>query len=183
MEFSHIPVLFNETIDSLNIKPDGLYVDCTAGGGGHSRAIAEKLTTGRLISIDRDPDAIKVLNERLGIYPQVTVVHNTFNNIKEILNGERADGIIADLGVSSFQLDEAGRGFSFHKDAPLDMRMSKQGTSARDLVNTLSVGELTRILRDYGEEKYANRIANNIVAAREKKEIGTTFELIDIIKS
>lgn len=183
MEFSHIPVLFNETIDSLNIKPDGLYVDCTAGGGGHSRAIAEKLTTGRLISIDRDPDAIKVLNERLGIYPQVTVVHNTFNNIKEILNGERADGIIADLGVSSFQLDEAERGFSFHKDAPLDMRMSKQGTSARDLVNTLSVGELTRILRDYGEEKYANRIANNIVAAREKKEIETTFELIDIIKS
>lgn len=183
MEFSHIPVLFNETIDSLNIKPDGLYIDCTAGGGGHSRAIAEKLTTGRLISIDRDPDAIKVLNERLGVYPQVTVVHNTFNNIKEILNGERADGIIADLGVSSFQLDEAERGFSFHKDAPLDMRMSKQGTSAKDLVNTLSVGELTRILRDYGEEKYANRIANNIVAAREKKEIETTFELIDIIKS
>ncbi len=183
MEFSHIPVLFNETIDSLSIKPDGLYVDCTAGGGGHSRAIAEKLTTGRLISIDRDPDAIKVLNERLGNYPQVTVVHNTFNNIKEVLGGEKADGIIADLGVSSFQLDEAERGFSFHKDAVLDMRMSKEGTSAKDLVNTLSVGELTRILRDYGEEKYANRIANNIVSAREKKEIETTFELIDIIKS
>ncbi len=183
MEFSHIPVLFNETIDSLSIKPDGLYVDCTAGGGGHSRAIAEKLTTGRLISIDRDPDAIKVLNERLGNYPQVTVVHNTFNNIKEVLGGEKADGIIADLGVSSFQLDEAERGFSFHKDAVLDMRMSKEGTSAKDLVNTLSVGELTRILRDYGEEKYAKRIANNIVSAREKKEIETTFELIDIIKS
>ncbi len=183
MEFSHIPVLFNETIDSLSVKPDGLYVDCTAGGGGHSRAIAEKLTTGRLISIDRDPDAIKVLNERLGSYPQVTVVHNTFNNIKEVLGGEKADGIIADLGVSSFQLDEAERGFSFHKDAVLDMRMSKEGTSAKDLVNTLSVGELTRILRDYGEEKYANRIANNIVSAREKKEIETTFELIDIIKS
>lgn len=183
MEFSHIPVLFNETIDSLSIKPDGLYVDCTAGGGGHSKAIAEKLTTGRLISIDRDPDAIKVLNERLGSYPQVTVVHNTFNNIKEVLGGEKADGIIADLGVSSFQLDEAQRGFSFHKDAVLDMRMSKEGTSAKDLVNTLSVGELTRILRDYGEEKYANRIANNIVSAREKKEIETTFELIDIIKS
>lgn len=183
MEFSHIPVLFNETIDSLSVKPDGLYVDCTAGGGGHSRAIAEKLTTGRLISIDRDPDAIKVLNERLGNYPQVTVVHNTFNNIKDVLGGEKADGIIADLGVSSFQLDEAQRGFSFHKDAVLDMRMSKEGTSAKDLVNTLSVGELTRILRDYGEEKYANRIANNIVSAREKKEIETTFELIDIIKS
>lgn len=183
MEFSHIPVLFNETIDSLSVKPDGLYVDCTAGGGGHSRAIAEKLTTGRLISIDRDPDAIKILNERLGNYPQVTVVHNTFNNIKDVLGGEKADGIIADLGVSSFQLDEAQRGFSFHKDAVLDMRMSKEGTSAKDLVNTLSVGELTRILRDYGEEKYANRIANNIVSAREKKEIETTFELIDIIKS
>lgn len=183
MEFSHIPVLFNETIDSLSVKPDGLYVDCTAGGGGHSRAIAEKLTTGRLISIDRDPDAVKVLNERLGRYPQVTVVLNTFNNIKEILDGEKADGIIADLGVSSFQLDEAKRGFSFHKDAVLDMRMSKEGTSAKDLVNTLSVGELTRILRDYGEEKYANRIANNIASAREKKEIETTFELIDIIKS
>ena len=183
MEFSHIPVLFNETIDSLSIKPDGLYVDCTAGGGGHSKAIAEKLTTGRLISIDRDPDAIKVLNERLGSYPQVTVVHNTFNNIKEVLGGEKADGIIADLGVSSFQLDEAQRGFSFHKDAVLDMRMSKEGTSAKDLVNTLSVGELTRILRDYGEEKYANRIANNIVSSREKKEIETTFELIDIIKN
>lgn len=183
MEFSHIPVLFNETIDSLSVKSDGLYVDCTAGGGGHSRAIAEKLTTGRLISIDRDPDAVKVLNERLGRYPQVTVVHNTFNNIREILDGEKADGIVADLGVSSFQLDEAQRGFSFHKDAVLDMRMSKEGTSAKDLVNTLSVGELTRILRDYGEEKYANRIANNIASAREKKEIETTFELIDIIKS
>lgn len=183
MEFSHIPVLFNETIDSLSVKPDGLYVDCTAGGGGHSRAIAEKLTTGRLISIDRDPDAVKVLNERLGRYSQVTVVHNTFNNIREILDGEKADGIVADLGVSSFQLDEAQRGFSFHKDAVLDMRMSKEGTSAKDLVNTLSVGELTRILRDYGEEKYANRIANNIASAREKKEIETTFELIDIIKS
>ena len=183
MEFSHIPVLFNETIDSLSVKPDGLYVDCTAGGGGHSRAIVEKLTTGRLISIDRDPDAVKVLNERLGRYSQVTVVHNTFNNIREILDGEKADGIVADLGVSSFQLDEAQRGFSFHKDAVLDMRMSKEGTSAKDLVNTLSVGELTRILRDYGEEKYANRIANNIASAREKKEIETTFELIDIIKS
>lgn len=182
MEFSHIPVLFNETVDSLGIKPDGLYVDCTAGGGGHSKAIAQKLTCGKLISIDRDPDAIEVLNERLGSYSQVKIVHNTFNNIKEILDGEKADGIIADLGVSSFQLDEAQRGFSFHKDAPLDMRMSKRGTSAKDLVNSLSVGELTRIIRDYGEEKYANRIANNIVNFRKEKEIETTFELIDIIK-
>jgi 16S rRNA (cytosine1402-N4)-methyltransferase len=183
MEFNHIPVLFNETIDSLNIKPDGLYVDCTAGGGGHSGTIASLLKGGRLIAIDRDPDAIEVLHARFKDNPNVTVVHNTFNNIKGILNGEKADGILADLGVSSFQLDEASRGFSFHKDAELDMRMSKEGTSAKDLVNSLSVGELTRIIRDYGEEKYANRIANNIVNARSKKEISTTFELIDIIKA
>lgn len=183
MEFSHIPVLFNETIDSLEIKPDGLYVDCTAGGGGHSGEIAKRLTTGELISIDRDPDAIKILQERLGNYPQVEIVHNTFNNISAILDGRKADGILADLGVSSYQLDEGSRGFSFHKDAVLDMRMSKEGTSAKDLVNTLSVGELTRILRDYGEEKYANRIANNIVNARQQGEIVTTFQLIDIIKS
>lgn len=183
MEFSHIPVLFKETIDSLEIKPDGLYVDCTAGGGGHSRAIAERLTDGKLIAIDRDPDAIKILGERLGDMARVEIVHNTFNNIKAVLGGRKADGILADLGVSSFQLDEASRGFSFHKDAVLDMRMSKTGESARDLVNTLSVGELTRIIRDYGEEKYANRIANNIVNARQDKEINTTFELIDIIKA
>lgn len=183
MEFTHIPVLFKETIESLDIKPDGLYVDCTAGGGGHSSAIADRLTSGRLIAIDRDPDAIEVLNERLGDRPQVEIVHNTFNNIRAVLDGRKADGILADLGVSSFQLDEASRGFSFHKDAALDMRMSKQGESAKDLVNKLSVGELTRIIRDYGEEKYANRIANNIVQARQKKEIETTFELIDIIKA
>lgn len=183
MEFSHIPVLFYETINSLNIKPDGLYVDCTAGGAGHSKAIADRLTTGRLIAIDRDPDAIEILNERLGSFPQVTIVQNTFNNIKEILSGAKADGIIADLGVSSHQLDEASRGFSFHKNAELDMRMSKTGRSAKDIVNSYSVGELTRVLREYGEERYANRIANNIVTAREKKEINTTFELIDIIKS
>ncbi len=183
MEFVHVPVLFSETIDSLNIKPDGIYVDCTAGGGGHSKAIAEKLTTGKLIAVDRDPDAIKILNERLGDMPQVTIVHNTFNNIKEILSGTKVDGILADLGVSSFQLDEASRGFSFHKDAVLDMRMSKEGRSAKDIVNELPVGELTRIIREYGEEKYANRIANNIVNARAKKEIETTFELIDIIKA
>ncbi len=182
MEFSHIPVLFNETIESLEVKPDGVYVDCTAGGGGHSAEIAKRLTTGRLIAIDRDPDAIDVLTKRFDGIPQVAVVHDTYNHIKEILGGVKADGIIADLGVSSFQLDEASRGFSFHKDAPLDMRMSKTGRSAKDLVNELSVGELTRIIREYGEEKYANRIANNIVSARQIKEIETTFELIEIIK-
>lgn len=182
MEFSHIPVLFNETIKSLEIKPDGVYVDCTAGGGGHSAEIAKRLTSGRLIAIDRDPDAIAVLKERFDGVSQVTVVHDTYNRIKEILGGVKADGIIADLGVSSFQLDDASRGFSFRKDAPLDMRMSKTGRSAKDLVNELSVGELTRIIREYGEEKYANRIANNIVSARQTKEIETTFELNEIIK-
>ncbi|MEG1551463.1 MAG: 16S rRNA (cytosine(1402)-N(4))-methyltransferase, partial [Oscillospiraceae bacterium] len=134
MEFSHIPVLFSETIDSLEIKSDGLYVDCTAGGGGHSKAIAEKLKDGKLISIDRDPDAIKTLTDRIGNLPQVEIVHNTFDNIRAILGGRLADGILADLGVSSYQLDTPERGFSFHNNAPLDMRMSKDGVSAADLV-------------------------------------------------
>lgn len=182
MEFKHVPVLFNETIDSLEIKKDGFYVDCTAGGGGHSSEILKRLESGHLVAIDRDPDAIKILNERLGQFPQAEIVHDTFDNIKSVLDGRKADGILADLGVSSYQLDEASRGFSFHKNAVLDMRMSKEGVSAKDLVNSLSVGELTRILREYGEEKYANRIANNIVGRREEKPIETTFELIDIIK-
>lgn len=183
MEFNHIPVLFRQTIDSLRIKPDGLYVDCTAGGGGHSAEILGNLNEhGRLICIDRDPDAVEILEGRFGNDGRVRVVHNTFNNIKEILSDKRADGILADLGVSSYQLDEASRGFSFHKDAQLDMRMSKQGVSAKDLVNTLSVGELTRILREYGEERYANRIANNIINYRQQKPVNTTFELTEIIK-
>ena len=182
MEFKHVPVLFRETIDSLDIKKDGLYVDCTAGGGGHSSEILARLDGGRLIAIDRDPDAIEVLSEKFQGCENVEIVHETFYRIKSVLNGRKADGILADLGVSSYQLDEASRGFSFHKNAVLDMRMSKEGTSAKDLVNTLGVGELTHILRDYGEEKYANRIANNIVSYRQQKPIETTFELIDIIK-
>lgn len=182
MEFTHVPVLFRETLDSLHIRPDGLYVDCTAGGGGHSKAIAEQLTTGRLIAIDRDPDAIEILQERLGGFPQVRIVHDTYDNIRSILNGEHADGILADLGVSSYQLDTAQRGFSFHKDAPLDMRMSKTGLSAADVVNTYSEPELFRILKEYGEERYAGAIARNIVRARQEKPIETTFQLIDIIK-
>ena len=182
MEFTHIPVLFHETLDSLQIRPDGLYVDCTAGGGGHSKAIAERLTTGRLIAIDRDPDAIAILHERLGNYPQVQIVQNTYDNIRSVLNGERADGILADLGVSSYQLDTAQRGFSFHKDAPLDMRMSKVGLSAADVVNTYSEPELYRVIKEYGEERYAGAIARNIVRVRQKKPIKTTFELIDVIK-
>ncbi len=184
--FHHIPVLFNETIDSLNIKPDGIYVDCTSGGGGHSSAIASRLTTGRLISIDRDPQAIATLNERLSKFECVTIVHDNFFNIKSVLatlgiNG--VDGVLADLGVSSHQLDEPSRGFSFHHDAPLDMRMSIEGMSAADVVNGLSQRDLQRIIFDYGEEKFAPSISKAIVKAREQKPIETTFELAEIIKS
>lgn len=185
-EFKHIPVLFNETIDALNVRPDGTYVDCTAGGGGHCAAVAEKLTTGRIIAIDQDPEAIESLNERFKDNSRVTVIHDNFVNIEAILrkldiNG--VDGIMADLGVSSHQLDTDERGFSFHKDAPLDMRMSMEGMSAAELVNTASQQELQRIIFTYGEEKFAPSIARNIVKAREIKPIETTFELVDIIKN
>lgn len=183
MEFTHIPVLFQETIDSLQIQPDGVYVDCTAGGGGHSKAILERLSEkGTLIAIDRDPEAIEILHVRLGKYPQARIVHDTFNHIGTILGETRADGILADLGVSSHQLDTAERGFSFHKDAPLDMRMSKTGLSAYDVVNTYSEAELARILFTYGEEKFAKSIARNIVKSRAEKPIVTTFDLIEVIK-
>ena len=185
-EFKHIPVLFNETIDALNVRPDGTYVDCTAGGGGHCAAVAEKLTTGRIIAIDQDPEAFENLQERFKDNGRVTVVHDNFVNIEAILrkldiNG--VDGIMADLGVSSHQLDTDERGFSFHKDAPLDMRMSMEGMSAAELVNTASQQELQRIIYTYGEEKFAPSIARNIVKAREIKPIETTFELVDIIKN
>ena len=185
-DFKHIPVLFYETVDALNIKPDGIYVDCTAGGGGHSAAVAEKLTTGRLISIDQDPEAIAVLEKRFENNPNVTVVHDNFVNIKSVLNDLGiigVDGVMADLGVSSHQLDTDARGFSFHKDAPLDMRMSMTGISAADIVNTASEAELKRIIYTYGEEKFAPSIAKNIVKARAAKPIETTFELVDIIKA
>ncbi|MCI5739350.1 MAG: 16S rRNA (cytosine(1402)-N(4))-methyltransferase RsmH, partial [Ruminococcus sp.] len=183
MEFTHIPVLFQETIDSLQIQPDGVYVDCTAGGGGHSKAILERLSeNGTLIAIDRDPEAIEILQARLGKYPQARIVHDTFNHIGAILGETRADGILADLGVSSHQLDTAERGFSFHKDAPLDMRMSKTGLSAYDVVNTYSEAELARILFTYGEEKFAKSIARNIVKSPAEKPIATTFDLIAVIK-
>ena len=185
-EFKHIPVLFNETIDALNVRPDGTYVDCTAGGGGHCAAVAEKLTTGRIIAIDQDPEAIENLKNRFRDNSRVTVIHDNFVNIEAILrkldiNG--VDGIMADLGVSSHQLDTDERGFSFHKDAPLDMRMSMEGMSAAELVNTASQQELQRIIYTYGEEKFAPSIARNIVKAREIKPIETTFELVDIIKN
>lgn len=182
MEFKHISVLFDETIESLNIKNDGLYVDCTCGGAGHSRAILEHIPDGVLVAVDRDPDAIKVITERIGNMPQVEIVNNNFSNIKDILNGRLADGILADLGVSSFQLDTPERGFSFHHDAPLDMRMSKTGKSAYDVVNGYSEQELCNIITRYGEEKFARNIARNIVKARNEKAIETTLQLAEIIK-
>ncbi|MBR5410235.1 MAG: 16S rRNA (cytosine(1402)-N(4))-methyltransferase RsmH [Clostridia bacterium] len=186
MEFSHVPVLFRETIDSLEIVPDGVYADCTAGGGGHSAAIAEKLTTGRLYSIDRDPDAIEALTERFRDKPNVTVVHENFLKIAEIREQyapEGFNGVLADLGVSSHQLDTPERGFSFHTDAPLDMRMSREGKSAYDVVNTYSEADLRRILYAYGEEKCAPSVARRIAAERSKRPIGTTLELAEIVKS
>ena len=185
MEFSHIPVLLNETLEGLNIKPDGIYVDGTAGGAGHSKEIAKRLTTGRLIALDRDPDAIEVATERLSGLP-ATVVKSNYRDMRNALDGleiELVDGIMLDIGVSSFQLDNGERGFSFHEDAPLDMRMSKEGTSAADLVNSLDVYELTNILRDYGEEKFAFKIANKIVSERAKEPVLTTGRLAEIIAS
>lgn len=184
MEFTHIPVLLNETIESLNINPNGIYVDGTAGGAGHSTEIAKKLKNGRLISIDRDPDAILVATERLKDY-NATVVQGNFCDIKEILEQlkiDSIDGMMMDLGVSSHQLDEGDRGFSYHKDAPLDMRMSQSGTTAADLVNELSVKELCNIFDKFGEEKFAYKIALGIDRARKEKKIETTLELADIIR-
>ena len=185
-EFHHIPVLFNETIDSLNIVPGGVYVDCTAGGGGHSSAILERLGEGRLIAVDRDPEAIATPVSYTHLRPHVTLVHDNFFNIKAILSSlgiEQVNGVLADLGVSSHQLDEPARGFSFHHDAPLDMRMSLEGMSAADAVNDLPQHELQRIIYEYGEEKFAPAISRAIVRAREQKRIETTLELAEIIKS
>ncbi|MBQ2315768.1 MAG: 16S rRNA (cytosine(1402)-N(4))-methyltransferase RsmH [Clostridia bacterium] len=185
MEFNHVSVLLNETIDSLNIKPDGIYVDGTAGGAGHSREIARRLKSGRLIALDRDPDAVAVATERLkGL--NATVVNCNFSEMREALSElgiYKVDGILLDLGVSSYQLDNGERGFSYHKEAPLDMRMSKSGTTAADLVNTLSQNELCRIFRDYGEEKFAYKIAGEIIKQRQIAPITTTTRLADIIAS
>ncbi len=185
INFSHIPVFFEEAVEALNIKPDGIYVDCTGGGGGHSSKIAEKLTTGHLYTIDRDPDAIKVLTKRFEGNEKVTIINSRFSRLKEILaeqGVDKVDGILADLGVSSYQLDTDERGFSFHTDAPLDMRMSKEGLSARDVVNAYPVHELMKIISTYGEDKFAKLIANNIDKHRKEKPIETTLELAEIIK-
>ncbi len=186
MEFSHIPVLLDECMDGLNIRPDGIYVDGTAGGAGHSSAIASRLgSSGRLIALDRDPDAVATATERLSVYPNAQVIHSNYSRIREVLDDlgiDKVDGILMDLGVSSYQLDEESRGFSYHADAPLDMRMSKEGASAADIVNTFSEQELARILFEYGEEKFSRRIASNIVAQRAIAPIETTLQLADIVR-
>lgn len=187
MEFKHVSVLLDECIDGLDIKPDGIYVDCTLGGAGHSSEIIKRLSNkGLLIGIDQDEDALKAASERLKNYDNKILVHNNFHNIKSILDDlkiDKVDGILADLGVSSYQLDNPERGFSYMHDAPLDMRMDREAPfSAYDVVNDYSEEELHRIIKEYGEEKWAKRIANFIVKAREDKKIKTTFELVDIIK-
>ncbi len=188
MEFRHKSVLLDEVIEGLNIKPDGIYVDGTLGGAGHSAEIAKRLNEkGRLIGIDQDEDAIKTATERLASFPGVTVVRNNYENMVAVLkelNIDGVDGILLDLGVSSFQLDTAERGFSYRYDSDLDMRMDRrQSTSAKDIINGYSERELFRVIRDYGEEQFAQNIAKHIVEARSKKEITTTFELNEIIKA
>ena len=186
MDFHHVSVLLEESIAGLNIKPDGIYIDGTAGGAGHSREIAKRLTTGRLIALDKDPDAVKIATERLAEYPCATVVHSDFAEIPAVLDRlgiDKVDGVLLDLGVSSHQLDDAERGFSYHSEAPLDMRMSQEGLSAYDLVNNASGAELAKILYDYGEEKFTPRIVNAIVDARAVKPIETTTELADIVRN
>ncbi len=186
MEFNHKPVLFRETIEALRIDPQGTYIDGTMGGGGHSEAIARQLAGGRLLSIDQDPDAIAAGGARLRPYPQVTVAQGNFAQMGDLARQrgiQGADGILLDIGVSSYQLDTPGRGFSYHHDAPLDMRMSQQGPSAKDLVNTLPQRELARILFQYGEERSGNRIAAGICQARQGAPIETTLQLAEIVKA
>ncbi len=186
MEFVHVPVLLQEVLQYLEIRPDGIYADGTAGGAGHSLAIAKQLTpSGHLYAFDRDPDAVMTATERLAGYP-ATVIHANYDEMEHVLKEKgvpELDGVLMDLGVSSHQLDEASRGFSFHTDAPLDMRMSQTGMTAADLVNTAEESELSRILFTYGEERFARNIARKIVAAREIAPIRTTKELAEIILS
>lgn len=184
MDFIHKSVLFNESVEALEPDKNKIIVDGTAGGGGHSRELAKR--AGRLIAVDRDPDAVAVLEERLAQFDNVTIINDNFSNIKGFLKNlgiNGIDGLLLDLGVSSFQLDNAQRGFSFHKDAPLDMRMSKSGLSAYDVVNGYDEQSLARIIYLYGEEKYSRSIAKNIVQRRREEPIKTTFELVDVIRN
>ncbi|MBP1889717.1 16S rRNA (cytosine1402-N4)-methyltransferase [Clostridium moniliforme] len=188
MEFKHVSVLLNECLEGLSIKENGKYVDCTLGGAGHSSQILKRLSKdGLLIGIDQDKDALKAAGERLKDYDNKILVHNNFYNIGDIIDSleiGNVDGILMDLGVSSYQLDEGERGFSYMKDAPLDMRMNRDNEfSAYDVVNTYSEEELYKVIKDYGEEKFAKRISSFIVSRRSEKPIETTLELVDIIKS
>lgn len=189
MEFNHKSVLLYETVDNLNIKPDGIYVDGTLGGGGHSYEIAKRLNgTGKLVGIDQDSEAIMAASERLSEFgDMVKIVKSNYCNMVQVLHDlgiSKVDGIILDLGVSSYQLDTPIRGFSYNEDAPLDMRMDKDNpVTAKDIVNEYTIDELTRIIKDYGEDRFARNIAKHIVSAREKAPINTTFELNEIIKA
>lgn len=187
MEFAHRSVLLDETIENLNIKPDGIYVDGTLGGAGHSEQIVKRLDTGRLIGIDQDEDAIAAATKRLELYgSRVTIVRDNYRSFAEVLDGlgiHKVDGILLDLGVSSYQLDNADRGFTYRVDAPLDMRMdNRQTLTAKDIVNEYSEAELYRMLRDYGEERYAKSIAYHICRYRRNQVIETTEQLNDIIR-
>ncbi len=187
MKFNHISVLLEECIEGLNIKEDGIYVDGTLGGAGHSKEIVKKLTTGKLIGIDQDTNALDKAREVLkDDLDKVIFVHDNFKNIKNILKDleiEKVDGILLDLGVSSHQLDEGERGFSYSKDAPLDMRMNReQGLSAWDVVNTYDVRDIGKIIKEYGEENWAKRIAEFIGEERKEKPIDTTEDLVTVIK-
>ena len=188
MTFNHKSVLLNEVIESLNIKADGYYVDGTLGGGGHALEVVKRLESGKLIGIDRDSDAIKAATQRLNDYiNNVIIIRDNYVNIENILkreNIDKVDGIYIDLGVSSYQLDTAERGFAYRFDAPLDMRMDDRNElKASDIVNDYSESELFHIIRDYGEDRFAKNIAKHIVEYRNKKRIETTFELVDIIKA
>ena len=186
MEFNHKTVLLTEAVDLLDVKPDGIYIDGTAGGAGHSKLIASVLTSGRLLSLDKDPDAVAVATERLAPFKCAEVVESDFSSFDKVLD-ERGiglvDGMLLDLGVSSHQLDKAERGFSYHADAPLDMRMSQKGLSARDIVNTYDAQSLARILREFADERFASRIANAIVQRRGQSPIETTLQLADIVSA
>ena len=189
MEFKHVSVLLQETIDGLNVKPDGIYVDGTTGGGGHSYEICKRLgENGRLICIDQDTEALAAAEKRLEPFAgKVTLVKSNYAQMKEVLKQQgidKIDGIVLDLGVSSYQLDNAERGFSYREDAPLDMRMDREQTlTARDIVNEYPESELYRVIKEYGEERFAKNIARNICKRRQGKPLETTFELVNVIRS
>ncbi|HOV79792.1 MAG TPA: 16S rRNA (cytosine(1402)-N(4))-methyltransferase RsmH [Bacillota bacterium] len=188
MEYVHQPVMLNEVLEGLDLKPGGVYVDCTVGGAGHSEAILRRIAPGGcLVAIDRDGEAIAAAGKKLaGFGDRVRLVRENYVNLHKVLESlgiKEVDGILFDLGVSSYQLENPGRGFSYHTDSPLDMRMNReQKITARDLVNALPAGELARIIRDYGEERWASRIAEFIAAERERRPVETTGQLVEIIK-